>query len=283
MDEQSIDRVEQCADEAIMTTIITIENLTLGFAGKTILHDFSAKINAGEFVGIFGANGAGKSTLLRAILGLVKAQAGKILVLGNPSQCGNPHIGYLSQFRQYAATNSLSGRAYLSAVYQGFRWGLPWQSKIEKSQIDAVIQLTQIEHFVDRPYLQLSGGERQRLALAQALIGKPKILLLDEPLSGLDPAQQEKMVHLVQSIQQQLNIAVLLAAHDFNPLLGVMQQVIYLAQSKAAIGAVATVVNSETLSWLYDTPIQVVRHNQHLFVIHEKLGSHLHDSDHPLC
>lgn len=263
--------------------IITIENLTLRFAEKSIIENFSATIRAGEFVGIFGPNGAGKSTLLRSILGLIKPSAGRILILDKPSRRGNHYAGYLSQFRQYASTNTLSGRAYLVSVYQGDRWGLPYASKAAKTQIEAVIQLTNIQDFVDRPYLQLSGGERQRVALAQALIGEPKILLLDEPLSGLDPAQQEKMVHIIQSIQQKLNIAVLFTAHDMNPLLGVMQQVIYLAQGKAAIGTVAEVVNDETLSWLYNAPIEVVHHDQHLFVIHKKLGSNIHAHDHPLC
>lgn len=263
--------------------VINIENLTLGFSEKRIIQNFCATVRAGEFVGIFGSNGAGKSTLLRALLGLVTPQSGRIDILGQCAKRGNVHIGYLSQFRQFANTNSLSGRAYLSAVYHGFRWGLPIHSKAEKMQLDQVIQLTNIGGFVDRPYLQLSGGERQRVALAQALIGNPKILLLDEPLSGLDPAQQEKIVHTIQTIQRQLNIAVLFTAHDINPLLGVMQQVIYLAHGKAAIGTVAEVVTSEKLSWLYDAPIEVIKHDELLFVIHAKLGSNIHAHDHPFC
>lgn len=262
---------------------ISIENLSLGFGKQTIIQDFSTSIKAGEFVGIFGANGAGKSTLLRTLLGLIKPQAGRILILDKPCRRGNSDIGYLSQFREYAMTNKLSGRAYLSAIYRGTRFGLPFQSKAETAELARLIQLTNTESFIDRPYLQLSGGERQRIALAQALIGEPKILLLDEPLSGLDPSQQEKMVHLIQNIQQQLNIAVLFTAHDMNPLLGVMDQVIYLAQGKAAIGTVAEVVNSEKLSELYNAPIKVIHYDNHLFVIHEKLGSNIHAHDHPFC
>lgn len=263
--------------------VICIENLTLGFGKKIIIDDFSATIRAGEFVGIFGPNGAGKSTLLRAILGLIKPHGGRIVVLDSPCRRGNPHIGYLGQFRQYAAANTLSGKAHLSAAYHGFRWGLPIQTQAEKADIDAVIELTNIQSFVNRPFLSLSGGERQRVALAQALLGSPQILLLDEPLSGLDPSQQEKMVHLIETIQRQLNIAVLFTAHDMNPLLGVMHQVIYLAHGKAALGSVEEVVNDKTLSWLYDAPIKVIHHDHYLLVIHEKSGSNIHAHDHPLC
>lgn len=263
-------------------SIITIEHLNLKFGDKSIIHDFSANIEPGTFVGIFGPNGAGKSTLLRAILGLIR-YSGHISVLGKPCQRGNADIGYLSQFRQYTTTNLLSAKAYLSAVYNGFHWGLPRHSKAEKIRIESVAELTDVHRFIDRPYLQLSGGERQRLALAQALISEPKILLLDEPLSGLDPAQQEKIVHLIQDIQQNLKITILFTAHDLNPLLGVMNQIIYLAHGKAAIGSVEEVVNSEKLSWLYNAPIKVIHHDSHVFVVHEKLGSNIHAHDHPFC
>lgn len=262
---------------------ITLENVTLGYGEKLIFQDFSAQINAGEFIGIFGPNGAGKSTLMRALLRLVKPLSGKILILGKQQQNGNANVGYLSQFRQYASHNNLSARTYLSSAWRGVHWGLPWLNKQEKEQINTVAELTNIHGFIDRPYLQLSGGERQRVALAQALLGNPQILLLDEPLSGLDPAQQDKMVHLVQAIQQRLNIAVLFTAHDLNPLLNVMHRVIYLAHGKAAIGNVTEVVNNETLSWLYDAPIEVVHYQHHLFVFHQHSGTHLYDRHHPLC
>lgn len=259
---------------------IQINNLTLSFADKIILKSFTAEVEPGEFIGIFGPNGAGKSTFLRAILGLLKLTEGSILILGQACKRGNPQIGYLSQLRTYNGAHSLSGRSYLSAVYEGFRWGLPWGSRAKSSHLQSLIELTHTQDFIDRPYLQLSGGERQRIALAQALMGYPKILLLDEPLSGLDPAQQENMVKLVQSIQQQLKIAVLFTAHDINPLLGAMNRVLYLTQGKAAMGTVAEVVNSEKLSWLYNAPITVLNQDNYLIVLHKNMGSNIHAHDH---
>lgn len=262
---------------------ITIENLTVRFANKIILQSFNAEIQPGEFIGIFGPNGAGKSTFLRSILGLNKFTEGKITILGRPCQRGNSAIGYLSQFRASTGVHRLSGRSYLSAVYEGYRWGLPFGSRAKTSHLQSLIELTHTQDFIDRPYLQLSGGERQRIALAQALLGYPKILLLDEPLSGLDPAQQEHMVKLIQSIQQKLKIAVLFTAHDINPLLGVMDRVLYLTEGKAAIGSVDEVVNSEKLSWLYNAPIMVLKQDNYLFVVHKNMGSNIHAHDHPFC
>ncbi len=261
-------------------SVISLEQLTLGFNNKHILNDFNATINNGEFIGIFGPNGAGKSTLLRAILGLIKPLHGKIIVLDKPAHKGNPAVGYVCQFRQFSSANQLSVRTYLHTVLNGFHWGWPRHNQEQQVKIEEIIHLTNLQPFIDRPFFQLSGGERQRVAIAEALLDQPKILLLDEPLSGLDPGQQEKVINLIVSIQQQLNITVLITAHDLNPLLGVMNRVLYLSHGKAALGSVKDIVNSERLSWLYDAPIEIIQHQQHLFVIHQKSGTNIHADDH---
>ena len=154
-------------------------------------------------------------------------------------------------------------------------------NKAQQARVTEAITLAGLEDIIDQPYAQLSGGERQRLGLAQALINQPKALLLDEPLSSLDLKQQEKIITLIKDIQQQLKITVLFTAHDINPLLQVMDRIIYLAYGKAAIGTVAEVVTSSTLSWLYDTPLEVIPWEQSLLVVHKKSGifqdPHHHD------
>lgn len=262
---------------------IHLKAVTLGFTEKPLIDDLTADIQVGEFIGILGPNGAGKSTLLRAILGLLKPIRGEIQVFNQPCQRGNPLIGYVPQFRQNASMNQLTGRAYIYATVNGHRMGLPWISSEERINIEEIIHLVGIESFIDRPYQQLSGGERQRVALAEALLSQPKILLLDEPLSGLDPGQQEKMVSLIHHIQKKLQITVLFTAHEINPLLPVLNRILYLVHGKATMGTVSSVINSETLSWLYDAPIEVIQHNQYLFVIHKNLGTPVHEHDHSIC
>lgn len=260
---------------------IEFHNLTLGFAQKKLLTDFSMTIEQGEFIGIFGPNGAGKSTLLRTILGLLRPLGGHLHVYNQPPQRGNRNIGYMPQLRPQRAAHLLTAKTYLQAAALGLGWGLPLLNKPQRARLAEVITLTGLENIIDQPYAQLSGGERQRLGLAQALINQPQALLLDEPLSSLDLKQQEKMIALVKNIQQQLKITVLFTAHDINPLLQVMDRIIYLAQGKAAIGTVAEVVNSDTLSWLYDTPLEVIPWEQSLLVVHKKSGifrdPHHHD------
>ena len=255
--------------------LIEFNNLTLQFPNRLIFKDFSAIIKAGEFIGVFGPNGAGKSTLLRAILGLEKIAGGAINIESNSAE-----IGYLPQIMQNLTNNNLTGREYIKSVVNGFRFGLPIFKKQKEEDVNRVIKLVNAETYIDRPISQFSGGERKRIMLAEALLNQPKILLLDEPLSGLDPGQQSKMIDLIKTLQNQLNITVLFTAHDINPLLGSLDRIIYLAAGKAAIGEVGEIVTSEKLSWLYGAPIEVVTVEQRLFVIHKQYGSDFHDTSH---
>lgn len=262
---------------------LAINQLTLAYGERQIITQFNAQIAAGEFIGLFGPNGAGKSTLLRAILGLVTSKQGTIQVFGQPTGRHNPAIGYMAQNRFITPTSQLSGRAHISVAQQGVKWGLPLQNKTQRAEIEKVLTLVAAQDYAERPYYQLSGGERQRLLLAQALLGNPKLLLLDEPLANLDPRHQESLIELIQKIRTELNITILFAAHDLNPLLSVMDRVIYLARGKAAIGTVEEIVNDAKLSWLYGTPIEVIKHHHRLFVISQDKGVIAGDAahDHP--
>jgi zinc/manganese transport system ATP-binding protein len=255
-----------------LVNAITAKNLCLGFDAKVLLQNFNAEIQHGEFIGVFGPNGAGKSTFLKAILGLIKPQAGELTLFGQMIQQGNTSIGYLPQMRYQLPHTRFNGRAIIGFAKQGFRWGLPNLSRQDKKEINQVIDLVDATGYVDRPFYQLSGGERQRILLAQALLDNPKILLLDEPLANLDPKYQESLLDLVQRLSRQLTITVLFTAHDVNPLLGVMNRVLYLARGNAALGSVQQVITSEQLTQLYGAPIEVIRHQQRLFVISQERG-----------
>lgn len=258
---------------------ITTDKLTLGYKNHAVITNFTASINEGDFVGVFGPNGAGKTTLLFSLLGLLKPMSGTLKVLGQTPSAGNAQIGYLPQFIPQLNV-AISGYTLLAATVKGQRWGLPWVSREERREIETISELVGAQSYVKRPFMQLSGGERQRIMLAQALLGKPRILLLDEPLSNLDPNYQHVLIGLLKQIQAHLNITLLLTAHDVNPLLSAMTRVLYLARGHAAIGTVNEVITSDTLSMLYGTPIEVIKYNDRIFVMHGETGHPENDHCH---
>jgi zinc/manganese transport system ATP-binding protein len=246
---------------------VALDHVSLAVGGRTVLADISLAIAEGEFVGVLGSNGSGKTTLFRAILGLNRATAGSITVFGVPVGRGNPAVGYLPQVRTTAATVALTGRDFMAASINGERFGLPWPAAGTQKDIDRVLEIVHATALALRPLSQMSGGERQRLLIAQALLGKPRLLLLDEPLIGLDPYQQQVVVALARELSRELKLTVLFSAHELNQLLPAVDRVLYLGRGHAALGTVDEVIRPDVLSGLYGAPIEVVRAGQHIFVM----------------
>jgi len=246
---------------------LELRGVTLAQGGRTILSGVDVAIPSGAFVGVLGPNGAGKTTLLRAILGLIAPSAGRIDVLGRPASRGNAAIGYMPQQRRLAARSQLCGWDFVAGVVQGHRLGLPILGEAGRRAVDDALDLVGARALAARPLGRLSGGERQRLLLAQALVGSPELLLLDEPLMSLDPRHQADVVALVREVQQELGIAVLFTAHELNPLLGAMDRVLYLGAGHAACGTAEEVITGPVLSRLYGAPIDVVRLQGRVFVM----------------
>jgi len=250
---------------------IEFRNVTLRLGGHVVLASVSLEIAPREFVGVLGPNGAGKTTLMRAVLGLLPVSSGTISVLGRPAARGNPAIGYLPQIRSSAGTLRLSGWEFVAGVADGHRLGLPILGKAGRAEVDRALTLVGARELARRPLAETSGGERQRLLLAQALIGRPRLLLLDEPLINLDPHHQHAAVALVKSLQGELGITVLFSAHELSPLLGALDRVLYLGGGQAALGTVDEVITGAVLSRLYGSEIEVVRLQGRIFVLS---GSH---------
>ena len=246
---------------------VTFERVTLALGGRNILSRVSFEIAEGEFLGMLGANGAGKTTLMRAVLGLLPATAGAITVFGRPVTRGSREIGYLPQTRGAEMGSGLSGRDFVASAAEGHRWGRPWLGVDARLDVDRVLDLVEARALARRPLREMSGGERQRLLLAQALLGAPRLLLLDEPLISLDPRHQRGIVDLVRRLQRALGITVVFSAHELNPLLDSIDRVLYLGAGHAAIGTVDAVINAPVLSRLYGAEIEVVRLGQRIFVM----------------
>ena len=246
---------------------VECRGVTLAVAGRTVLAGVGLVIAESEFVGVLGPNGAGKTTLMRAILGLLAPSSGTVHVLGRPATRGNPAVGYMPQARGAPIASRLSGRDFVAAALEGQRWGVPLLGAAGRREVGRALELVEATGLASRPLADLSGGERQRLLLAQALLGQPRLLLLDEPLISLDPRHQRGVVELVRRLQRDLGIAVLFSAHELNPLLGALDRVLYLGGGQAALGAVDEVVTGPALSRLYGSPIDVVHLGGRIFVI----------------
>jgi zinc/manganese transport system ATP-binding protein len=250
---------------------IEFHNVCLMLGGRIVLNGVNLDIAPREFIGVLGPNGSGKTTLMRAVLGLVPPSRGTIRILGRPATRGNPAVGYLPQIRGGVVATRLSGWDFVAAVVSGHRLGLPIPGRAGRAEVDRVLDLVGSRALARRPIAEISGGERQRLLLAQALIGRPRLLLLDEPLISLDPHHQREVVELAQSLQSELGVTVLFSAHELNPLLGALDRVLYLGNGRAALGTVDEVITGPVLSQLYGSEIDVVRLEGRIFIMS---GSH---------
>jgi zinc/manganese transport system ATP-binding protein len=260
---------------------VAFEKITLTYGGRRVLSDVSFSIPQGAFVGLLGANGAGKTTMLRAILGLIRPTSGAISVLGRRPTRGNSSIGYMPQARRALTHTGISGLDFVLTAAGGHRWGWPVASPREKEAAWKALEEVGATDLARRPLAELSGGERQRILIAQALIGDPQLLLLDEPLISLDAAHQRTIIDLVHEVGERLGIAVLFCSHEINPLLRAVDCVLYLGNGKAAIGSVDEVISGPVLSKLYGTSINVVRVAGRIFVMADDVelesGAHVHD------
>jgi zinc/manganese transport system ATP-binding protein len=260
---------------------VEFRDVTVKLGGRDVLAGIGLGIAAGEFIGVLGPNGSGKTTLMRAILGLVPVNRGVVRVLGRPAARGNPAIGYMPQARSAIGQMRLSGRDFVASAVDGHRMGWPFPGKTARVEVDRVLDLVGAGQLAGRPLVELSGGERQRLLLAQALIGRPRLLLLDEPLVNLDPHYQGDIVALTKSLQAELGVTILFSSHELNPLLGALDRVLYLGRGRAALGTVDEVITGPVLSRLYGAGIEVLRTDRRIFVVsgchHAARDPHLHD------
>lgn len=271
------------------TTAVELKDASVRLAGKRIFGDVELTVGRGQFVAVLGPNGAGKSTLMRAILGLLPLESGSVTVLGRPPAQARAAIGYLPQRHAFDSSTRIRGIDLVRLGLDGTRWGLPIaltggarkRRKAESARVTQVVETVGATAYAHRAIGELSGGEQQRLLIAQALVRNPQLLILDEPLDSLDLPNQASVAALLRRICSSEGVSVLLVAHDVNPLLGYLDQVIYMAGGRATGGSVGEVITSAKLSELYGTPIEVLKTGDgRLVVVGQPEAPHRHGARH---
>jgi zinc/manganese transport system ATP-binding protein len=247
--------------------ILSVQGVGVRLSGREVLREVQFEIAPGELTGLIGSNGAGKTTLFRVILGLQAASAGRVQMDGRPRSRRNPLIGYVPQKFLLDPDMPLRARDLVSLGVDGQRLGVPWPSRARRALVAEMLEAVGAGDFAGQRVGLLSGGEQQRVLIAHALVGRPKLLLLDEPLANLDLRAGQEVVTLLARIAHEREVAVLISAHEINPLLPVMDRIVYLAGGRAVSGTVEQVVRADVLSELYGSHVDVLNVHGRVLVV----------------
>jgi len=240
---------------------IIFNEVTVSYGESPVLKDLTFVVEKEDFVIIMGPNGTGKTTLVKTLLGVKKPDKGLVYVLGCPVQKVCPHrkkIGYVPQFQSIdpdfpatlydvVLTGSYANLGYVK---------LP--GKEEKEEALRLIEEVGLKGMENHPFGRLSGGQQRRGLIARALMGSPRILVLDEPTAGVDLASQNQVRSTIQEIYKRTRIPVLLVTHDINPFLSLVTKIVLLGYGKHFVGGKEDIIREEILREVYGEYVRVI-------------------------
>lgn len=241
---------------------IEIYDLSVILNGKEVLHNINLKINEGVFIGIVGPNGGGKTTLLKTIIGLIKPQKGDILIFGKEpiDQSKRGIFGYLPQHQNIDTNFPITT---LEVVMMGLpRRGLFRRySKDDYNRAKEMITLMGMDGFENHPFGSLSGGQQQRVSIARALAHNPKILVLDEPSTGIDVVGQEDFYHLLRGLQKRFNLTIIMVSHDIGTITTYVDEIACMNRTLHYHGNPLGAFDKDVLKGLYGKSIEIIMHS----------------------
>lgn len=241
---------------------------TMAFGDRLLWDRLDLDVAPGEFLAVLGPNGSGKSTLLRVLLGLTPLTSGTVQIAGRPVRRGSPDIGFIPQHTSSDPQLTLRGCDLVALGLDGHRLGLGLRQRAARRRaVTEALEQVGATSYADAPVGQLSGGELQRLRVAQALVGNPSVLMCDEPLLSLDLANQRTVSELIDRRRRETGTAVLFVTHEINPILSMVDRVLYLVGGQFRIGPPDQVMTSTALSELYRTDVEVLEVRGRLVVV----------------
>ncbi len=247
---------------------VSLRGARLSFGERTLWSGLDLDVAPGEFVAVLGPNGSGKTSLVRVLLGLQALSGGEVRIAGREPRRGSPHIGYIPQQKALDPDLPLRGRDLVGLGLDGHRLGVGFRGRrARRARVDAALAAVGGTGYAHAPVGRLSGGEQQRLRVAQALVGDPAVLLCDEPLLSLDLAHQATVTALIDQRRRAAGTAVVFVTHEINPILPLVDRVLYLVDGRFRIGPTDEVMTSAVLSALYGTQVDVLRVRDRLVVV----------------
>ncbi len=239
---------------ATSAQLLTVEQATMNYGQRILWKNVSFAIQTGEFVALLGANGTGKTTLFKTLLGLCHLQQGRVQI------ASNINMGYVPQLKDFDPKLPIRGRDLVRLGLDGgnyfFGWindkrkktGKIWLSAKQKNyMVDRAIAEVGGQAFAEAPLHLLSGGEQQRMRIAQALVAEPELILMDEPLLSLDVASQKIVCDILAHRKQTHHTAIFMISHEIQPILPLVDKVVYLNQQKATIGKPSDILPNSDL------------------------------------
>ncbi len=240
------------------TSALSLRGAGIRFGDRVLWSGLDLELQPGEFLAVLGPNGAGKSTLLKAVLGQQPLFDGELLIGGRAPGRGSDRVGYVPQQKSMDAATPLRARDLVALGMDGHRWGLRRRTAEQRRRIADALAAVGATGYADAPLGLLSGGEQQRVRIAQALATDPSLLLCDEPLLSLDLRHQRAVADMIDRRRHEHDTAVVFVTHEINPVLDLVDRVLYIAAGGHRIGPPSEVLTSRTLSELYRTPVDVL-------------------------
>jgi len=263
--------------------VLTFRDAAVRFGERTLWSGLDLTLRRGEFVAILGPNGSGKTSLLRTVLGQLPLSDGSLSFLGRPARHGDRRIGYIPQQRIADRDTPVRARELVGFGIDGHRFGLPLPNRAKRVRVAAALDAVGAGAWAKRSIGTMSGGEQQRVRIAQALVGRPDLLLCDEPLSSLDLLHQRGVSQLLDRSRKDHDLGLLMITHDINPVLTMVDRVVYVAAGQVRVGTVSEVLTTDVLSDLYQTTVEVLRVQGRIVVAgvpRDEASGHLGADDH---
>jgi zinc transport system ATP-binding protein len=246
--------------------IVELRDVSVRYAnGVLALDGITLDVNDKDLIALIGPNGAGKSTLLKVILGLIKPTTGSVRLLGSEDLAKNlKYVGYVPQSAQARDANVpfsvfetvMLGRTPQAGLFHGV--GLKDRRKVEE-----MLKLFGIFDLKDRKIGQLSGGQSQRVFLAKAMVADPKLLLLDEPTSGVDTTSKTEFYNTLDRLNKETEITVILSSHDIGVITKIANRVLCINRSQFFCGEKTDFNAAEEINKMYNYPVEIFEHDDH--------------------